>query len=242
MISPPAHRHLWWLILAQEPPQRRKLHHVHQLLPQSPHRWPWSHRPFAPLCLHWWVCKYREQYVTQTHNRTHTLTPSVQVTVGPKGDLWLHQHKGNPGASSAFLLKYKSPHLASWHHLLGLSLSITPAAVFFLFTRPKHSHNNFILFPPLQCTTFNPYCSVLFFFKCLFVLLRLSSFILSWLPRSDRTNNATGVSLNVATHRPSAGCLGDQITINFQLKQTKRWQLRVRGTRQEAVLIYDKWA
>lgn len=205
MISPPAHRHLWWLILAQEPPQRRKLHYVHQLLPQSPHRWPWSHRPFGPLCLHWWVCKYREQYVTQTHNRTHTLTPSVQVTVGPKGDLWLHQHKGNPGASSAFLLKYKSPHLASWHHLLGLSLSITPAAVFFLFTRPKHSHNNFILFPPLQCTTFNPYCSVLFFF--LNVFLSFCAFLLSFSPDFQGQTGQTMPPVSVWMWLPTAPAL-----------------------------------
>lgn len=143
------------------------------------------------------------------------------------------------------LLSYSNINLPIWHLDIIFWVSLSPSPLLpFSFSLPGQNTAIITLFYFLR---FNAQHSTLtalffFFFKCLFVLLRLSSFILSWLPRSDRTNNATGVSLNVATHRPSAGCLGDQITINFQLKQTKRWQLRVRGTRQEAVLIYDKWA
>lgn len=157
------------------------------------------------------------------------------MIVEPQGALWLHQHKGNPVTSSAFLLKHNSPHLASWHHIFSLLLGHPlPQLSFSLPGQNRAIITLFYFSPSLQCTTFNPYLSIF----CLMSFLFSFAFLLFfWLPRSDRTNNATGVSLNVATHHCSWGCLGNALTINFQLKQTKRWQLRVHGTCQEAVLI-----
>lgn len=178
---------------------------------------------------------------THTHRRSHPVSR------------WLWGHKVTFDSISTkvilalLLLSYSYINLPIWHLDIIFSLSPSPSPLpAFSFSLPGQNTAIITLFYFLRFNAQHSTLTSLFFFFLMpfFVLLRFFFFSLFsfWLPRSDRTNNATGVSLNVATHRRGAGCLGNQLTINFQLKQTKRWQLRVHGTRQEAVLIYDKWA
>lgn len=155
MLSHPAHSNLWGLIPALESPQRRTTSISFSLNLQTD-------GPEVTVYLVLYV--YTDGFVNtrSTVSHKHTRAPSVQLIMGPQGDLWLHQHKGNPSTSSAFLLKYNSPHLASWHHFFGLSQSPLPP---FSFSLPGQNTAIITLFyfaPPLQCTTFNLYLSILF--------------------------------------------------------------------------------
>lgn len=170
---------------------------------------------YLALCPHWWICKHEDQHV-HVHLYTHiqflpfTLAHSTPVSrwlwghkvpsdsISTKVILSLHRRITRP--FSAFLLKHNSPHLAFWHHISSLLLC-HPYRSFLSVHLAKNTATITLFYfsHSLQCTTFNPYLSILFLMP---FLSPLPFFLLfSLLPRSDRTNNATGVCLNV-THYP----------------------------------------
>lgn len=145
--------------------------------------------------------------------------------------------------SSAFLLKHNSPLFGILTSYLQSPPHSPLLTVFFLSTWPKHGHNNFILFfslAPMHNIQPFPRYSLLNVFFC----PPLPFFFLfsDFQGQTGQTMPLVSVWMGLATHHHCRGRLGNSLTINFQLKQTKRWQLRVHGRCQEAVLIYDKWA
>lgn len=117
----------------------------------------------------------------------------------------------------AFLLKHNSLHLPPWHNHFFFFLYVTTITLFFT---------------SLQYTIFNPYFSFRFFYF----------FYLNFQGQAGQTMPLVSVWIVNATGDHCLGFPGNALTINFQLKQTKRWQLRVYERCQESVLIYDKWA
>lgn len=160
------------------------------------------------------------------------LTPSAQR-------YFCHSREESPGT---FLPSYSNIIPPIWHFDTISSVPLllphfsfflpspnTAIITLFYFPRSNAQHSTLTsLFPP-----FNVFLSS----ACLSSLVFLTSKV-----RQDKQCHWCLSVCGSATHRRHCGCLGNTLTINFQLKQTKRWQLRVHGRCQEAVLIYDKWA
>lgn len=88
---------------------------------------------------------------------------------------------------SAFLLKHNSPHLAFWHHIFTLLLSHPYPQ--FSFSLPGQNTAIITLFyfsSSLQCTTFNPYLSILLLMSFLSSSAFLLSFLLTSKVRQDK--------------------------------------------------------
>lgn len=167
---------------------------------------------------------------------THIHLCVVQMMMGPLGGLWLHQHRGDPAPQQHPPTSVSSFGILTWYLLLLLCLSKTQPLEFFFF------NVTFALMHSIQ-----PLPQVwVFCFFVFFCLLSSPVFLLFFFSdfqgQTGQTMPLVSVWMWFTTHNRRRCCLGNTLTINFQLKQTKRWQLRVHGRCQEAVLIYDKWA
>lgn len=132
-----------------------------------------------------WHCVHTDGFVNirtnmSTHVSLHTynFTLSHWLTPTPVSRwLWGHKvpsdsistkvilslHRRITRPFSAFLLKHNSPHLAFWHHIYSLLLYHLYYTVLSLHLDKNMATITLFYFSrSLQCTTFNPYLSILF--------------------------------------------------------------------------------
>lgn len=102
---------------------------------------------------------------TQAYKHT-SHSSSVQMITEPRGALWLHQHKGScssiEGSQAFLLLSYSNIILP--FGILTSYLQSTPQSPQYSFSLPGQNWALITLFycsSSLECTTFNPYLSIL---------------------------------------------------------------------------------